>query len=484
MTVKDDIRVLIINSHNYQSNPEQRILQAPLYLGAALKQKGIAVKYIDFQVIELNAIDDDSEDKLIARVLDGAIDDLKPDYVGISIHYTGAFLNGMNIAAYIRNNYPQIQIIVGGHHTTVFSELVLKSNPQVDFVLKGECEQTFSELIQSLHHEQDYSKIDGLSYRAGESIKDNSKSGWIDDVDDIPFPDYSLINIEDYYFDTSGWINPKGHEINVSFPLLTSRSCPFKCTYCSMFRVQGPKIRLRSPENVVDEIQYYYEEYGQRYFSLIDDNFAYKRKRFIEICNLIKQRGLDIQFDTTNGYDLNFVYEDILAAMIDVGFLRSSVSIESGDENLRMVHMKKPLTQQRIYDAYEVLNKFKKSHNFDFTTLFVIGMPQETHETLESTKQIIKDLELTKIAMGFAIPYPGTVLYDICERDNLFTISPKEFLVSDLYNHADQVCIKPYKLEVEDILEFRKHIYADVAAFSSNEYLKTEKDVNNTLSNW
>ena len=483
MTTKDDIRVLIVNSHNFQSNPERRILQAPLYLGASLKQSGITIKYVDFQLVKLNKKEDISEEKLIERILDDVIEDFNPGYVGISIHYTGAFLNGANIADYVKSKYSQIQIIAGGHHTTVFSELVLQTNPQFDFVLKGESEQTFPKLVQALHHNQDYSSIDGLTYRDGDTIKDNSKVDWIEPVDQIPFPDYSLINVEDYYFDTTGWVNPKGHMINVSFPLLTSRSCPFKCTYCSMFRVQGPQIRLRSPENVVDEIQYYYEEYGQNYFSLIDDNFAYKRKRFIKICDLIKQRGLDIQFDTTNGYDLNFVYEDILAAMIDVGFLRTSVSIESGDETMRLVHMKKPLKQKRIYEAYEVLNKFKKSHNFDFTTLFVIGMPQETHATLKATEQIINDLKLTKIAMGFAIPYPGTQLYDICKRDNLFTISPEEFLVSDFYNHADQVCIKPYELEVDDIFNFRKNIYESLEAFSSSEYIKTAKD-NNTISNW
>ena len=117
----------------------------------------------------------------------------------------------------------------------------------------------------------------------------------------------------------------------------------------------------------------------------------------------------------------------------------------------------------------------------DFTTLFVIGMPQETHESLKATTDIILDLKLDKIAMGFAIPYPGTKLFEVCKRDNLFIIDLDEFLVSDIYNHENQVCLKPYALEAEDISRFREETYKNVAPFSSDEYLQSD---NNTLSNW
>ena len=473
--------ILLLNAHNVQLNPEKRILQGPMYLGAVLKQKGYVTKYLDLQIWKLNQQNGSHEQRSMESILAETIDKFKPKYVALSIHYSGAFLNGMKIASYCKKFRPETTVIAGGHHLTIFAQKVLSDYKDVDYILKGESESTLPELIECLEDAKDFTNIDGLVYRKNDSVVDNPKVEFIKDIDDIPFPDVDLVNLADYEFSTENWFNPKGHEINHSMPLLTSRSCPFKCSYCSMFLVQGPKIRCRSPENVVDEIQHYYENYGQNYFSIIDDNFAFGRKRFIEICNLIVKRGLDIQFDTTNGYDLNFVYDDVLSAMIDAGFLRSSFSIESGHPEMRMKHMNKPLKQKRIYDAYTVLNKYKDLGKFDFTTLFVIGMPQETHESLKATTDIILDLKLDKIAMGFAIPYPGTKLFEVCKRDNLFIIDPDEFLVSDIYNHENQVCLKPYALEAEDISRFREETYKNVAPFSSDEYLQSD---NNTLSNW
>jgi anaerobic magnesium-protoporphyrin IX monomethyl ester cyclase len=507
--------ILIINVHNVQKNPEKKFLQGPLYLGASLKSYGFIVKYLDLQLVNsnLNTIyepdetyDTDFIQGVIPNFVDKAkindsssvnsskidensyntlvtetIESFKPDYIALSIHYSGAFLNAVAVAQQIKNNYPNITIIAGGHHVTIFAKTILTKFHQFDYILKGECENTLPEIILNLKAKKDFSYIDGLVYRDEGVIIENPKSNWITAIDEIPFPDYSLVELKDYVHNTDNWFNPKGHKIKHSMPLLTSRSCPFRCSYCAMFLAQGPKIRLRSPENVVDEIEHYYNEYGQQYFSIIDDNFAYKRKRVIEICNIIIKRGLDIQFDTTNGYDLNFVYDDILGALIEAGFLRSSFSIESGDEEMRTKHMNKPLKQKRIYDAYEVLNKYKRLSKFDFTTLFVIGMPQETHETLKGTKDIIVDLQLEKIAMGFAIPYPGTELFNMCKKDDLFLIDPNDFLISDIYNHEDQVCIKPYKLEANDISNFRKNVYKNIASFKSRDYISAN---NNTLSNW
>ena len=511
-------KVLIINAHNVQKNPERKFLQGPLYLGSSLQQKGYIPKYLDLQVFKASEMGNETHDstydtdfvqgvipnfvsKLMLKkslpvtntkdfhdlssmnsIVTETIEKFNPDHIALSIHYSGAFLNGIEIATHIKNNFPHITIIAGGHHVTIFAKKVLSKFAVIDYILKGECEKTLPEFIEALEEKSDCSHIDGLVYRDEGMVKENPKVKWIDDVDGIPFPDYSLVNLNDYEHNTENWFNPKGHVIKHSMPILTSRSCPFKCTYCAMFLAQGPRIRLRSPENVVDEVQHYYDNYGQKYFSIIDDNFAFNRKRVIQICNLIIKRGLDIQFDTTNGYDLNFVYDDILGALIDAGFLRSSFSIESGHEEMRIKHMNKPLKQKRIYDAYEVLNKYKKLGQFDFTTLFVIGMPQETHETLKATKDIILELKLDKIAMGFAIPYPGTKLFDLCKKDNLFIIDPNDFLVSDIYNHEDQVCLKPYQLDAKDVLTFREQIYKDIGTFKSRKHILSEK--NNSLSNW
>src|SRR5208337_4375395 len=124
---------------------------------------------------------------------------------------------------------------------------------------------------------------------------------FIGDLDEIPFPAYDLINLKDYYHDTSNWLNPKNLPINTSISILSSRSCPMRCNFCSMFMVMGPKWRCRSPQNVVDEIEYLYHKYNHRHFSFMDDNLTLKKSHVLEICNQIIERNLNIQFETPNG---------------------------------------------------------------------------------------------------------------------------------------------------------------------------------------
>ncbi len=455
------MNILLINSHSPQINPEKRILLAPLYISAVLKKNNHSVKFLDVEKDKINYGENFDIQNYFEAIVKPLIGDFEPRIVGISVHYSGTFVGAMDIAKLIKKCNSNIIIVMGGHHPTIFCMQIIERYKEIDFILKGESEATILGLIESLGTKKECFGIDGLCYRKNGVAIENDKSKFIQDVDSIPFPDYDLVDIEDYYFDTSKWFNPKNHRINVSFPLLTSRSCPHRCTFCAMYLVQGPTFRMRSAENVVDEIEYFYKNMNQKYFSIVDDNFTLNTKRILDICDLIKKRGLDIQFDTTNGMEINHVTKEIMDALVEAGFLRTFFAIESGSEYIRTKVMKKKLSQETIYQAFDILKEYEG--RFDFNVLFVIGLPQETYETLEETRNIIRKLGLRKVGMGFAIPYHGTQLYSEVIQNNLLTI-PKEKLLEhpELFNYSEKPFIKPYKLEIEDLTQFRKEVYEEV----------------------
>lgn len=455
------MKVLIANSYSNKSNAEAIVRLAPLYLCAVLKMNDVFVKHLDVENDKDRAGSEFNIERYCEEIIKPLLNDFQPEVVGISVHYSGAFLGAVQLAKYIKSITPGTIIVVGGHHPTVFGRLILERYGEIDYVLKGEAEATFIELIKALQLNKGWQSIDGLVFRDNGKVMENDKSRFISDLDSIPFPDYDSLEIEKYQIDTSGWFNPKKQKIDLSFPLLTSRSCPNQCSFCSMSAVHGPRFRARSANNVVNEIEKHYRKYHQKYFSIVDDNFTLIKDRVFEMCDLIRGKGLDIQFDAINGMEINHVTKEIMDALIGIGFIRTTFSIESGSEYIRTEIIKKNLAQSKIYDVFDALKAY--DGRFDYKALFVIGFPQETRETLEETRKIINDLGLKKVAIGYAIPYPGTELFAEALENKLLTVSPEILLEYPyLFNHYDKPLIKPYNVNAEDLIRFRQEVYAEV----------------------
>ena len=274
--------------------------------------------------------------------------------------------------------------------------------------------------------------------------------------DTIPFPAYELVNLRDYYVDTSGWHNPKNLPINTSVPIISSRSCPNRCNFCSMFLVMGPKWRARSSKNVVDEIEYVYKKYNHRHFSFMDDNFTLDKGRAIEICKDIIDRKLNIQFETPNGLSINTLDEKTMDTLVSAGMVRTYLAIESGSDFIRNKVMRKNVSNEKIY---EVINLTKKYKQLNVAAFFIMGMPEETKETLKETYRMIKELKVDRIFLMNIVPFPGTDLFEQAKKDNLLINTDTENLyIADnrYFTRYNRFFLKPYNLEIKDLIEFRK----------------------------
>lgn len=458
-------RVIFINPHNpeFVLTKERHMPLGILYLSSSLKECGHEVGFIDIANRQISDVFNGTGFDLgeyYRKEIKAKIADFSPDAVGISVHFSGRFLPAIEISRLIKDDFPAVPIVLGGIHPTIFPEEILRDYPYIDFVLRGEGEGSFIELLKYLKgFAGDPEQIDGLGYRKNGTIKVNAKRKFIVDVDSIPFPDYSLVDIKDYFFDTGNWFNPKKMPINTSLFVLSSRSCPRQCSFCSMFIVHGPKHRIRSARSVLEELEYLYREKDHRYYSFIDDNFTLNKKRAMEICNGIIERGMNIQFDTPNGLEINTLDEELLDSLVRAGMVKTCLAVESGSEFIRG-RINKRLKQEKIFECFRILNKHP---NLIYNVFFIVGFPDETPQTLRETYDLISTLGIKKCVISFATPFPGTKLYQECISCNLLDDTFGQIHRFDRFYFAhDTPFIKPYNLEKSDLINFRSKVYQEL----------------------
>lgn len=462
-------KVLLISSPSSSENQkvilENDFPMGLLSLATYLRSNGYVVKILDYKthcenlmLDYLKGMNNDVFDKFLENKLRVDIKQFSPDIIGIGCLFSGAFKNLLKIAYKIKDIDKFITIVIGGIHPTLFASEILQKYSTIDYVIIGEGELTFYKLIQYLDNndKEKLQFLNGIAFRDKGNVVKNDKTEFIEDLNTLPMVDYSFVNIKDYKRDTSKWYSPKKIKVGQPFDIITSRSCPNRCTFCSMWKVHGGKIRLRSPELVLDEIEFLYNKYGCRYIRFMDDNLTFRKEHALRIFNGIVERKIDIQFDTPNGISVKTLDEDIIEAMVRAGLIRINLAIESGSDFIRNQEMRKHVSSQKIYEVANIISKYNQVF---ISAFFVIGMPHETRHTLKETFEMIKKLPLDGLGIGFATPYPGTELFNYCISHNLLKGTAKDYMdVGNLQYDAHEPHFAPHELTKEDLISFRNRI--------------------------
>jgi len=452
------MRVLLINPQtpNFIKNREYYLPSNILYLAGALRNADAEVNVLDLNVYKPE--EHKKPIKFCEGIIVGRINDFQPIVVGIGCLFSGQFPLLLKYSKRIKEEFDNVSIVIGGIHPTLYPVDILSNCSSIDYIILGEGEASCIQLMESLRR-KDLNKlrsIDGFAFRWDDKVIVNPKTCFIANLDQIPFPAYDLIDLKDYYHDTSNWHNPRNLPINASIPILSSRSCPRRCNFCSMFRVMGPKWRGRSPENVVDEIELLYKAYNHRHFSFMDDNLTLEKGHVLELCNLIIKRNLNIQFETPNGIAVYALDEEIIDALVSAGLVRVSLAIESGSDLIRNKVMGKGLSRRKIYEVVKITKKYKELYVRAF---FIMGMPEDTRETLMQTYDMIKEIDVDKPIVTNIMPFPGTRIFDQAVQDKLFIdeLDLGKIWKMDTFYFTDnkRYFLKPYDLELEELQEFR-----------------------------
>ena len=388
------------------------------------------------------------------------IKECDPKLVGINCLFSGVFPTVLEFVKVIRSNFPKIKIVIGGIHPTTYPQNILEHCKEIDYVVLGEGETQIVELADCIEQDdfKNLSKISSFACRTEEGLVKINADKSLLDLDDLPMPAWDLVDFKDYEIDMSRYYNPKQHVIKNRVPIFSSRGCPMNCNFCDMFLTMGKQHRRSSAEKFVDEIEFLYENKGMNYFSIMDDNLTLNNGHILKICDEIKRRKLDIQFETPNGVQVNSLNEEVIAALASAGLVRTNVAIESGSDYIRNLVIGKELEREKIYDVCKLLKKYRIMTG----GFFVIGFPEETNETLADTYEMMNELKLDRMRPHIAIPFPGTRLFEQVKRDNLFTqhVDFDNLWGTPVSHTQDDFIIKPYDMSIEDLRKWRSKLAA------------------------
>lgn len=454
------MRVLLINPPTLDLLPNKEYIppSSLLYLAGILQRDGIEARILDLNIYKPWEKDTNKEQFCEAVALQH-IAEFRPFLIGFGCLFSGQFQPILRLSERMRAEYSQIPIVLGGMHPTIFAKEILTNCPSIDYIVIGEGEEQIVALAQGIY-KKDFnwlSDLGGIAYHKNGQVVVNAKNHFIEDLDGLPFPAYDLIKFRDYYHSTSHWHNPKGLSFHMTVPIISSRSCPSRCNFCSMYLVMGPKIRFRNPRNVVDEIQLLYDYYGQTHFSFMDDNINLNKRHIISICNEIIRRKLDIQFETPNGLSVAPLNREVMDAMVEAGWIRGAIAIESGSDFIRNKVIGKHLSREKIFEAVDLAKTYKDLY---LKAYFVIGMPEDTQETLTESYEMIKEIDIDEVYVTNLMPFPGTSVFQQATKDNLFVDEvdlDNLWRMPGFHYHSNyKFYIKPYKMDIEELGEYRK----------------------------
>jgi anaerobic magnesium-protoporphyrin IX monomethyl ester cyclase len=338
-----------------------------------------------------------------------------PDVVGINIPFSGWSKGAFEVASIAKNIDKDIVTVLDGQYPSARPEECV-ADPNIDFAVIGEGEYTISELVNELEegNTQNFKKIKGIAFLENGKTVITSPRPAIEDLDSLPFPARHLLPMDKYFADVKE--TPLRGEINKPWTtMITTRGCPYDCVFCTVHIVMGKKWRSRSPENVVDEIEQLIQTYRIKQIDFYDENMTLDKKRMENICDLIVERGLDIEWYTPNGVRADTLDENLLRKMKRSGCKRIRVAPESGVQRVVDQIVKK---RQKLTEVEKAVALSKKV-GIKVGAFFVLGLIGETKEDINETIKYaykLRKLGVDKFYFSIATPIYGTELYEQAEQ--------------------------------------------------------------------
>ncbi|MFX1606802.1 MAG: B12-binding domain-containing radical SAM protein, partial [Promethearchaeota archaeon] len=292
-----------------------------------------------------------------------------PTVVGISGQTTPSIYDVYQTAKMVKNHDPAILVVVGGAHVTFQDKQVLEECPEIDVVVRGEGEITMNTLLERIDHHQSYNRVLGTTIRNGSNIIRNSDAPYIANLDDLPFPAYDILDLPRYF--------PRGKRIT---SMITSRGCPYQCTFCSSSRITGKRWRGRSPESVIQEILLLQDRYGVQDVTFLDDLFTFNHNRVQNICSQMIQETDDLGWTCSTRADIMASHPEMVDWLRDAGCHTIYIGAESGSQRI-LNKIKKGIRLSQVIRAV----RQAKRVGLEVVLSFILGIPGETQKDIRST---------------------------------------------------------------------------------------------------
>lgn len=422
-----------VQSARYKELFPHLLPQSVGYLAAVLERDGVDVIVVD-QIQRMLS----NEDLVYHLQAEGV------DIVGFSL-LTNTVSNVVEMVTFLRKQMPEAVVIMGNHHASLFSKEILEDG-LADIIVRGEGEETLREAVECLSEGKSLDKVAGLSFKKGDEIVHNPVRPVIKDLDTLPYPAWNKFDL----FDERYMNLPIIGVYSTPLPISASRGCPFHCVFCSQ-DMQFKKVRVRDTIKVVDEIEYFANEYGFEWFGFNDAYFPWTREQGFQFANELIRRGLHKRMRWITESRVDMVDDDLMMKLRESGLEIIFFGFESGNQEVLSGTGKKTTLAQGEAAA-------RAARKAGVTTMgfFMIGLPGDTLETCWDTVNYAIKIDCDFAKFAITIPYPGSELFEQV-RSN---IDPSDFeKFNSWYNWAsgdEALLYAPDGMTIPELLSIQR----------------------------
>jgi anaerobic magnesium-protoporphyrin IX monomethyl ester cyclase len=460
------MKVLLINpAQTFFPGSDQPAGNLPLglmYIAAVLEQSGYNCEILDAFMTD----DPFLKEGKILRVgmsieqLKVQVRSRKPDIIGIAGPFTCQIEHSLRVSALAKEVDSSILTVVGGPHVTVVPKGFLEEAKDVDIAVTGEGEYAMRDIAQYFEGKKQLDEILGISYRKNGEIKVNSPRPFIKDLDELPYPAYDHVNMEQY-------LSPKkiGYRSfrERAISMITSRGCPFNCCFCSVHLHMGRGFRAHSEKYVLDHIQFVVDKFKVKNIFFEDDNLTFDIPRFEAICDGLVSRKIKVGWETPNGVRADCLNLNLLKKMKKSGCQSVFFGVESGDQQVLDNVICKSLDLNRVVEVAKLCREIGlKTGGF-----YIIGFPGETKANMQRTVDFALELKRdfdVGMHLFVATPSYGTRLYEQCKA--------KGYIKEDLGWNSFAEARQPKGMPLISTEDFTSEEVKEIASKAQAEYKK------------
>jgi anaerobic magnesium-protoporphyrin IX monomethyl ester cyclase len=444
-------------------------------LSSYLKQKNnCKIKVIDFNVKlnqELSFTYNSFYEYFMSVLNREEYINFMPDFIGITAMFTPAYESLIDISRITKKIFKNTLILVGGNLPTSMYRKILEDSKSIDAVCYGEGELPFEDLLKV------NDKISLLNNHSSWITNKNKSSesfqhSFIYDLDEIPILDYDILDLEGYklnptssrYSVSENYMTKFHGKMNIgeksigkgeidkiyghSMPIMTSRGCPYHCTFCASHAAHGRKMRYHSPERVINDVKMMIKKFGINGIVIQDDHFMGGGRRPYEIMSNIKNFKIDVFFQ--NALTIFALKPEFLKLLKDVGIRELVLPVESGSSRVLKEIMRKPL----VLDYVKSVTTNCRKLGIYTDCNIILGMPGETKADIEESRIFLKTIYADWFRVFVATPIPGSEMFETCEANDYFKITPlnanyKRAVIETEHMTPEYVQLMTYKMNIE-----------------------------------
>lgn len=409
-----------------------------LSLATVLNKSDYSVDIIDLNSLyKLGVLNVDFKFEESIGTISDYISNLNPSVICL---YTmcNSFHNSVILAEKLKSENNYLKILLGGPHATLCASEILTAFNFIDGIGIGEGENTILDIVDCLIYDKTKSNINGFAYiDENSNVKINENINIIQCLDDLPYIDYNLVDIENY---------------NI-IPIDVGRGCPFGCKYCSTKTFWKRQFRVKSPERIISEVKYLKNKFNKNNFDFVHDLFTANKSKFIDFCNLLKKSNLGVNW--TCSARLDTLDENVIKCMSESGCKGIFLGIETGSKHMQ-IRTNKNLNIDNIWDNLNLIKKYK----LPVVISFIYGFPDETEDDLSDTLTLIMNL----VRQGFRLcqlhfftVLPGTEYYEDLKHKLYYSGKISDFTES-LNSKKCESLIKDNPLVFPQFFDFENDI--------------------------